>query len=105
MSEQLVNTEMQRHVGEAFAVAQRAASNMYPDADPHQWSDLQTQRAQEVMVERFQVEMLNRESFLTQQLRDETQGAAFWQKEDLNREEIDKKIISGAADLIDRVFR
>ena len=87
VGENIVVTEMTRHVVEAFALAQKSANKMFGEAS--EWSPLQAERAQEVIASTFHGEMLNRESAFTFEARQETKGPAFWQKEDLGREEAD----------------
>ena len=102
VSENLMVSEMTRHVGQAFAASQKTAVKMF--GDPSEWTPVQAERAQEVISSSFHFEMLNREQALTHEAREETKGPSFWQKEDLNREEADALAIRKVREAIDDVF-
>lgn len=87
ITENLIVTEMTRHVGAAFAISQKTASKMF--GDPSEWTPAQADRAQEVISSTFYFEMLNREQALTTEAHAETENSSFWQKRDLNQEEAD----------------
>jgi hypothetical protein len=100
--ENIVVTEMTRHVGEAFAVSQKSAIKMF--GDEADWTPIQAERAQEVIASTFYAEMLNREAAFTSEAQQETKGPAFWQKEDLNREEADVMVMRKVREVVDDAF-
>lgn len=103
VSENIVVSEMTRNVGEAFAAAQKSAVKMF--GDESEWTPIQAERAQEVIASTFHFEMLNRETAFTFEAQQETIGPAFWQKEDLNREEADLKVIRKVTEAVNDVLR
>ncbi|HKY19648.1 MAG TPA: conjugal transfer protein TraG N-terminal domain-containing protein [Vicinamibacterales bacterium] len=103
VGENIVVSAMTREVGEAFASAQKSAIKMF--GEESEWTPIQTERAQEVIASTFHAEMLNRESGFTFEAKQETKGPAFWQVEDLDREETDARVIRKVREAASDVLR